>query len=98
LVGGNQRLLPADRICVPVPLYHCFGMVMATCERHCGASIYPSAGFDPKSTRRPLSRALHRVYGVPTMFIAALGDRSSGVSICHLCGRVSWQDRRVRSK
>jgi fatty-acyl-CoA synthase len=77
LVGQAQRLLPADRICVPVPLYHCFGMVMGNLASvTCGAAmIYPSAGFDPKSTLTAVEQErCTALYGVPTMFIAALGD------------------------
>ena len=76
-VGQAQRLLPADRICVPVPLYHCFGMVMGNLASvTCGAAmIYPSAGFDPKSTLTAVEQErCTALYGVPTMFIAALGD------------------------
>ena len=77
LVGQAQRLLPADRICVPVPLYHCFGMVMGNLASvTCGAAmIYPSAGFNPKSTLAAVEQErCTALYGVPTMFIAALGD------------------------
>jgi fatty-acyl-CoA synthase len=77
LVGQAQRLLPTDRICVPVPLYHCFGMVMGNLASvTCGAAmIYPSAGFDPKTTLRAVEQErCTALYGVPTMFIAALAD------------------------
>ena len=75
-VGRAQRLAPGDRICVPVPLYHCFGMVMGNlAAATCGAAVvYPSAGFDPRAT---LAAVEHErctaLYGVPSMFIAQLG-------------------------
>jgi len=77
LVGQAQRLLPVDRICVPVPLYHCFGMVMGNLASvTCGAAVvYPSAGFNPKATLAAVEQErCTALYGVPTMFIAALAD------------------------
>ena len=77
LVGQAQRLQPADRICVPVPLYHCFGMVMGNLASvTCGAAVvYPSAGFNPKATLAAVEQErCTALYGVPTMFIAALAD------------------------
>jgi fatty-acyl-CoA synthase len=74
-VGRAQELGPADRICVPVPLYHCFGMVMGNLAGvTCGATIvYPSAGFDPQATLAAVERErCTALYGVPTMFIAEL--------------------------
>jgi len=74
-VGRAQRLGPADRICVPVPLYHCFGMVMGNLAGvTCGATIvYPSAGFDPQATLAAIAQErCTALYGVPTMFIAEL--------------------------
>ncbi len=75
-VGRAQALGPADRICAPVPLYHCFGMVMANLAGvTCGAAvIYPSEGFDPLATLRAIEQErCTALYGVPTMFIAELG-------------------------
>jgi fatty-acyl-CoA synthase len=74
-VGRAQELGPADRICVPVPLYHCFGMVMGNLAGvTCGATIvYPSAGFDPEATLAAVAQErCTSLYGVPTMFIAEL--------------------------
>jgi fatty-acyl-CoA synthase len=76
LVGRAQQLAVGDRICVPVPLYHCFGMVMGNLAGvTCGATIvYPSAGFDPEATLGAIERErCTALYGVPTMFIAQLG-------------------------
>ena len=75
-VGLAQQLGPTDRICVPVPLYHCFGMVMGNLAAvTCGAAVvYPSAGFDPEATLRAVEQErCTALYGVPTMFIAQLG-------------------------
>ena len=74
-VGRAQRLRPGDRICVPVPLYHCFGMVMGNLAGvTCGAAVvYPSAGFDPAATLAAIAQEhCTALYGVPTMFIAEL--------------------------
>ena len=72
-VGASTGLVPGDRLCVPVPLYHCFGMVMSNlaCVLHGATIVYPSAGFDPLAVLQAVQNerctALH---GVPTMFIA----------------------------
>jgi fatty-acyl-CoA synthase len=74
-VGLAQRLGPGDRICVPVPLYHCFGMVMANLAAiSLGATIvYPSAAFDPGAALAAVAaERCTSIYGVPTMFIAEL--------------------------
>ena len=75
-VGRAQQLGPADRICVPVPLYHCFGMVMGNLASvTCGAAVvYPGEGFDAEATLRAVAEErCTALYGVPTMFIAELG-------------------------
>ena len=75
-VGLAQTLGPADRICIPVPLYHCFGMVMANMAAvtHGSAMIYPAPTFDPSATLAAIEQErCTSLYGVPTMFIAALG-------------------------
>lgn len=74
-VGQGMRLTPEDRVCIPVPLYHCFGMVLGVLAAmtHGAASVLPSEGFDAERVLDTVSRerctALH---GVPTMFIAEL--------------------------
>ena len=74
-VAEDMRLTEADRLCIPVPMYHCFGMVLGSlvCVTHGAAMIYPSEGFDARATLEAVERerctALH---GVPTMFIAEL--------------------------
>jgi fatty-acyl-CoA synthase len=74
-VGRAQQLRAGDRICVPVPLFHCFGMVMANLAGvTCGATVvYPSAGFDATATLTAVEQErCTALYGVPTMFIAEL--------------------------
>jgi len=74
-VGRGLKLSELDRICIPVPLYHCFGMVMGNLAAitHGAAMIYPSKSFDAGRSLEAVER--HRataLYGVPTMFIAEL--------------------------
>jgi fatty-acyl-CoA synthase len=64
---------PDDRLCIPVPFYHCFGMVMANlgCTTHGTTMVIPAPGFDPETTLRTIAaERCTGVYGVPTMFIA----------------------------
>ncbi|HET8708065.1 MAG TPA: AMP-binding protein, partial [Pseudomonadales bacterium] len=74
-VGRGMRFSEQDRLCIPVPLYHCFGMVMGNlaCLTHGATAIFPSEGFEPLSVLQTVAAekctALH---GVPTMFIAEL--------------------------
>ncbi|MEV4702503.1 AMP-binding protein [Actinoplanes sp. NPDC049316] len=72
LVGYTER----DRICIPVPLYHCFGMVMGNlaATSHGAAMVLPAQGFDPAAALRAVAEEkCTSLYGVPTMFIAELG-------------------------
>jgi len=74
-VGRTQGLGEGDRICTPVPLYHCFGMVMGNLASitHGAAMVYPSEGFDPDAVLQAVeSERCTALYGVPTMFIAVL--------------------------
>ncbi len=74
-VGRAMRLTEKDRICIPVPLYHCFGMVMGNLASVTlgAAMVYPGEGFDPLATLRTIEQEkCTALYGVPTMFIAEL--------------------------
>ena len=74
-VGEGLKLTPQDRLCIPVPLYHCFGMVMGNlgCLTHGSTMIYPSEAFDPLATLQAVAEErCTALYGVPTMFIAQL--------------------------
>src|SRR6478672_9848920 len=67
------NLTEQDRLCIPVPFYHCFGMVMANlgCTTHGATMVIPAPGFDPEITLRTIAEErCTAVYGVPTMFIA----------------------------
>jgi fatty-acyl-CoA synthase len=67
------NLGPEDRLCIPVPFYHCFGMVMGNlgCTSHGTTMVIPAPGFDPEVTLRTIAEErCTGVYGVPTMFIA----------------------------
>ncbi|VXC03809.1 AMP-binding protein [Nocardioides sp. AX2bis] len=69
------NLGPEDRLCIPVPFYHCFGMVMANlgCTSHGTTMVIPAPGFDAEATLRAIAdERCTGVYGVPTMFIAML--------------------------
>jgi fatty-acyl-CoA synthase len=75
-IGEAQRLTDRDKVCIPVPLYHCFGMVLGNlaCVTHGSAMVYPGEGFDPLATLETVeSERCTALYGVPTMFIAELG-------------------------
>ena len=75
-VGLAQQLQAGDRICLPVPLYHCFGLVMGNLAGvTCGATVvYPSTAFDPEATLRAIEEErCTALYGVPAMFIAEIG-------------------------
>jgi fatty-acyl-CoA synthase len=74
LLGYTER----DRICIPVPLYHCFGMVIGNlaATTHGACMVYPAETFEPEATLEACAN--HRctsLYGVPTMFIAELGHK-----------------------
>jgi fatty-acyl-CoA synthase len=74
-VGRGLALSEQDRICIPVPLYHCFGMVMGNLAAvtHGAAMVYPGEGFDPLATLATAAEErCTALYGVPTMFIAML--------------------------
>jgi fatty-acyl-CoA synthase len=74
-VARGIGLTERDRICIPVPLYHCFGMVMGNLGAitHGAAMIYPAESFDPVKTLETVdAERATALYGVPTMFIAEL--------------------------
>lgn len=74
-VGSKIGLQPDDKVCIPVPLYHCFGMVMGNlaCIAHGATMVYPSDSFDPLAVLEAVeAEGCTALYGVPTMFIAVL--------------------------
>jgi fatty-acyl-CoA synthase len=77
LLGYSER----DRVCVPVPLYHCFGMVIGNlaCTSRGACIVYPAETFDPEATLEACANErCTSLYGVPTMFIAELGHERFG--------------------
>ncbi|GAB3870025.1 AMP-binding protein [Kibdelosporangium lantanae] len=76
-VGEGCGYTEADRVCIPVPFYHCFGMVMGNlaCTSHGACMVIPAQGFDPTATLKAVAEErCTSLYGVPTMFIAMLAD------------------------
>ncbi|MCO1656816.1 AMP-binding protein [Pseudonocardia humida] len=76
-VGRGCGYTHEDRVCIPVPFYHCFGMVMGNlaCTSHGATMVIPAQGFDPKATLATVAaERCTSLYGVPTMFIAELND------------------------
>jgi fatty-acyl-CoA synthase len=74
-VGKAMRFTAQDRLCIPVPLYHCFGMVLGNlaCLTHGAAMVYPSESFDPLDTLATVeAERCTALHGVPTMFIAEM--------------------------
>ena len=76
-IGEACKYTELDRVCIPVPFYHCFGMVLGNlaCTTHGSAMVIAAAGFDPAATLRAVAaERCTSLYGVPTMFIAELGE------------------------
>jgi fatty-acyl-CoA synthase len=74
-VGEGLRLTAEDRVCIPVPMYHCFGMVLGilAAMTHAAASVLPCDGFEPLAVLQTVAgERCTALYGVPTMFIAEL--------------------------
>ena len=74
-IGECMKLTPADRLCIPVPLYHCFGMVLGNlaCLTHGSTIVYPADAFDPLAVLQTVqAERCTGLHGVPTMFIAEL--------------------------
>lgn len=75
-VTAGMKLTPEDRLCIPVPLYHCFGMVMGTlgCVTKGACMVIPGEGFEPAATLQAVSdENCTALFGVPTMFVAEMG-------------------------
>ena len=74
-LGEGMHFGEEDKVCIPVPLYHCFGMVIGNlaCITHGSAMVLPGEGFDPLETLKTAAQErCTALYGVPTMFIAEL--------------------------
>jgi len=73
--GEMMHYTEQDKVCIPVPMYHCFGMVIGAlaCSTHGAAIVFPGEGFDPLATLQAVANErCTSLYGVPTMFIAEL--------------------------
>jgi fatty-acyl-CoA synthase len=74
-IGEMCRYTEQDRVCIPVPFYHCFGMVLGNlaCTTHGACMVIPAPGFEPAATLQAVQQErCTSLYGVPTMFIAEL--------------------------
>ena len=75
-IGQRMRFTERDRLCIPVPFYHCFGMVLGNlaCVTHGATMVLPAEVFDPRKTLEAVAvERCSALHGVPTMFIAELG-------------------------
>ena len=75
LIGDCMKLTELDKVCIPVPFYHCFGMVLGNmnCVMHAATMVIPADYFDPLETLKTVeAEGCTALYGVPTMFIAEL--------------------------
>ena len=80
-VGEICGYTDRDRVCIPVPFYHCFGMVMGNlaCTSHGATMVIPAPAFDPAATLAAVqAQRCTSLYGVPTMFIAELAEPGFG--------------------
>jgi fatty-acyl-CoA synthase len=80
-IAEAMKLRERDRVCIPVPLYHCFGMVIGNlgCLTHGSTMVFPSDGFDPLATLETIAaERCTAVLGVPTMFIAEMDHPEFG--------------------
>jgi fatty-acyl-CoA synthase len=76
-IGEVLAYTPDDRVCIPVPFYHCFGMVLGNLAvvTHGACIVLPGEGFDPRAALEAVAEErCTSLYGVPTMFIAELGE------------------------
>jgi fatty-acyl-CoA synthase len=101
-VGERMKLTHEDRLCVPVPLYHCFGMVMGNlaCLTHGATIVYPSDGFDPltvlEAVQAEKCTALYGVCQQCSLLNSII--RVSANSICRHCALASWPGPPARSR
>lgn len=78
-IGIRLKYTEKDRVCIPVPFYHCFGMVIGNicCTSHGACMVIPNDSFDPEITLKVVSdEKCTSLYGVPTMFIAELAVKN----------------------
>jgi fatty-acyl-CoA synthase len=97
-IGEAMKLTPQDKLCIPVPLYHCFGMVLGNlaCTTHGTAMVYPGEGFDPLATRQ--RNAAPACMACPPCSSRKWNTRNSQALTFHRCARASWPARPARLK
>ena len=91
-IGRNQRFTDEDRVCLPVPLFHCFGCVLgvSACVNH-GACMVILEAYNPLHVLAAVdSERCTALYGVPTMFLAELEHKMFKRSTSPACARASW--------
>ena len=91
-IGECMKLGPEDRVCIPVPFFHCFGCVLGTLNTvtHEGTMV-PVESFDAEEVLRAVDgERCTALLGVPTMFIAELEHPDFENTIPALCARASW--------
>ena len=101
-IGEAMRLTEHDRLCIPVPFYHCFGMVLGNlaCVTHGACMVIPGEGFEPAAVLNAVQEErCTGLHGVPTMFIAdAEPSALQGVRPRPRCAPASWPARPARSR
>ena len=101
-IGEGCRYTAADRVCIPVPFYHCFGMVMGNlgCTTHGSCIVIPAPGFDPAATLAAVAgRAVHlAVRRADHVHRRAGPARLRAATTCPRCAPASWPARRARSR
>jgi fatty-acyl-CoA synthase len=100
-IGERLHFSEHDRVCIPVPFYHAFGMILGNlaCTSHGSAMVVPCEGFEPRAVLETVeAERCTALYSVPTMFIAELECAATGEFDCSSCGRGSWRARRAQSK
>ena len=98
----DDKLTDDDRLCIPVPLYHCFGMSMGTlgCVSKGATMVFPGEGFDAGATLKAVeAERCTGLYGVPTMFVAMLDHPDfKRLRSFQRCAPASWPARHARSR
>ncbi len=100
-IGRQLGYTEADRVCIPVPFYHCFGMVLANlaCTSHGACMVVPGESYDPLAVLETVqAERCTSLYGVPTMFIGdTRSSRASPTSMSRRCEPASWPAPPARS-
>lgn len=100
-IGEAMKLTPADRLCIPVPLYHCFGMVLGNlaCLTHGATIVYPNDGFDALTVLQTVKdENAPACMACPPCSSPSSTTRASRNSTCPPCAPASWPVRPARSR